>query len=95
MVDDIEFNSAIELYSRVKPALKVKYKEIHKEYDYIKIADIWNYLIQFKWRDSKDLVLSDIVDDILNVDVKKIDKYLKDGIKEKETEIMDEDLDII
>ena len=43
MAKDIEFNSAIELYNRVKPALKVKYKEIHKDYDYIKLADIWNY----------------------------------------------------
>ena len=95
MIDDLEFKSAIDLYNRVLPALNVKYKEIHKEYDYIKIADIWNYLIQYKWRNSKNLVLSDIVDDILNTDIKKIDEYVKKIIKEKETEIVEEDLDII
>ena len=95
MAKDIEFNSAIELYNRVKPALKVKYKEIHKDYDYIKLADIWNYLIQYKWRNAKDLVLSDVVDDILNIENKKIDEYVKKDIKDQEKEIIEEELDII
>ena len=95
MTDDLQFNSAIELYNRVMPALKVKHKEIRKEYDYIKIVDIWNYLIQYKWKEAKDLVLSDVVDDILNIDNKKLDTYVKKIIKEKETNIIEEDLDII
>ena len=95
MTDDLQFNSAIELYNRVMPALKVKYKEIKKEYDYIKLVDIWNYLIQYKWKNAKDLVLSDVVDDILNIDKKKLDIYVKNIIKEQNTSIIEEELDII
>jgi len=42
---DIEFNSAGELYERLKPALKSKVSELRKfGYDYLKSEDIWNYL---------------------------------------------------
>lgn len=78
---DYEFSSKEELYKRVKPALNAKVIELHRlGYSYIKKEDVWNYLIEGKWTKSKDLMLSDIVDDIMHTDAKKIDLYLKGEI---------------
>jgi hypothetical protein len=75
---DIEFKSLEELYQRIKPALMTKKIEMHRSgYTYIKEEDIWNYLKEIKWRNSKDLSLSDMVSDILNTDDINIDSYLK------------------
>lgn len=77
-MEEISFASKEELYHRVEPALKAKLAEIHRlGYSYIQIVDIWNFLIQSKWVQSSNLMLSDIVDDILNVSVDDIDFYLK------------------
>ena len=96
MKNDIEFNSAYDLYIRVKPALKTKLKELEREnYDYIKQEDIWNYLIKNKWKESKGLVLCDVVDDILNVDNKKLDRYVKDIKKQMKEKVELEDLEIL
>ena len=68
-IKDIEFKSVFDLYSRVKPALNIKAKELKREkYDYIKEEDIWNYLIKNKWSEAEGLVLCDVVDDILHAD---------------------------
>ena len=73
-----EFNTKEELFNRVKPALKIKEKDLIKlGYSNITGLDVWNYLIESKWSKSKNLVLSDIVDDILNVDVEALNDYLK------------------
>lgn len=75
---DFAFKSKEELFDRVKPALNAKCQELHRlGYPYIKNIDIWNYLIEIKWKKAKDLMLSDIVSDILHVDNRKIDEYLK------------------
>ena len=72
-----EFNTKEELFNRVKPALKIKEKDLKKlGYSNITSLDVWNYLIESKWSKSKNLVLSDIVDDILNVDVDALNNYL-------------------
>ena len=82
---DIAFNNINELYKRVYPALKSKIKELKKnKIDYIKEVDIWNYLVETRWKNTKGLVLADIVDDILNTDNKKIEDYVKDQIKKME-----------
>lgn len=79
---DIEFNSLQELYNRIKPALKTKMRELHRiGYDYIKEEDIWNYLKETKWMRANDLMLSDMVNDILNSDEIAIDKYMKNKLK--------------
>ena len=55
---DITFNSLEELYERIKPALMTKKEEMkRKGYEYIKEEDIWNYLKEVKWKNSKDLML--------------------------------------
>ena len=78
---DYEFSSKEELFQRVKPALNAKVGELHRfGYTYINQMDVWNYLIENIWIKSKDLMLSDIVNDILHTDNKKIDTYLKGKI---------------
>ena len=57
-IQDIEFDSVLDLYNRVKPALRTKLKELKREkYDYIKEEDVWNYLIKTKWSNAHGLVL--------------------------------------
>lgn len=76
---DYEFSSKEELFQRVKPALKAKLNEFQRlGYSYVQEIDIWNYLIENVWSKAKDLMLSDIVNDILHVKIQKIDDYLKD-----------------
>lgn len=78
---ELEFSSQEELYQRVQPALNAKLAELHRlGYPYIQIVDVWNYLIETKWKKSKDLTLSDIVSDILHVDNRRLDEYLKGSL---------------
>lgn len=80
-VMELEFSSQEELYKRVEPALKAKLAELHRlGYPYIQLIDIWNYLIEVKWRKSHDLTLADIVHDILHVDNRKLDEHLKGNL---------------
>ena len=78
---DITFGSLEELYKRVKPALRTKKEEMRRSgYIYIKEEDIWNYLKEVKWINSKNLSLYQMVSDVLNVDNMLIDKYLKEKL---------------
>ena len=94
---DYEFSSKEELYKRVGPALRAKAVELHRMgFNYIQDVDIWNYLIETKWCKSRDLMLSDIVDDILHVDEKKVDEYIKSKIsKLNRTQYFDSSLEIL
>ena len=85
---DLEFNSLEELYNRLRPALNVKMSELEANgYGYLKQEDIWNYLKEKKWRNSHDLMLSDMVSDILNSDNALIDDYFKEKINEKNRKV--------
>ena len=78
---DVMFNSLEELYKRIRPALKTKKEEMKRMgYIYIKEEDIWNYLKENKWINSKNLLLYQMVNDVLNADNMLIDKYLKDKL---------------
>lgn len=78
---DMKFNSVEELYKRVYPALTTKKYELNRlGYNYIKQKDIWNYLKENKWKNSRGLTLSEMVDNILNCDNKKIEKYIKEEL---------------
>ena len=82
---DFAFSSQRELYERVLPALRAKKVEFNRlDYSYIKEIDVWNYLIERKWRKGKDLSLSDIVNDILNVDCHEVNQYLKGRVVKEE-----------
>lgn len=94
---DYGFSSKEELFKRVKPALYAKSKELERMgYFYIQEVDIWNYLIEKKWRNSCNLMLSDIVNDILHVNNEEINNYLKGKLKDiKRTQYFENKLEIL
>lgn len=78
---DITFASLEELYERLKPALTTKTEEMRRTgYDYIKPEDVWNYLKENKWKNSQNLALHEMVDDILNSEEILIDNYLREKL---------------
>ena len=57
-----------ELYQRLTPVLRMKKEEYEKIYnESITEEDIWKLLINNKWKKGKELMLSDIVHDIINI----------------------------
>lgn len=89
---DIEFGSVQELYERLKPALKSKVSELKREgYAYLNSEDVWNYLKEKKWRNSKNLSLHEMVSDIFNSDNALIDAYFKDKLYIKKRRVYFED----
>lgn len=79
----IEFNSIEDLYKRVRPALTSKVRELKRNnIILVKEEDIWNYLVETKWRTGKGLELFNIVDDILNIDNKELERYVVNKMKD-------------
>ena len=62
------FKSKEELYERLQPALSIKAREYGM---LVNEKDIWNYLVN-EWKNDKDLTLAKMVNDILKLDLKKI-----------------------
>ena len=84
-----EYKSQKELYLALVPGLNVKMRIIrNSEYNYIKKEDIWNYLRTNKWCKDINLCISEMVNDIINVEERLIDKYLKDKLNKEEKEIL-------
>lgn len=82
-MDNIKFNSLEELYNRLVPAMNTKVDELKLVgVTYITVDDIWNYLKINKWSKSRDLTLSECVDDILNTNDLEYKKYMKDKMKD-------------
>lgn len=76
------FTSLTELYIRVEPALDCKVNEIKRSgINYINKEDIWNYLKISIWNYKNNLTLEQMVDDILNIEIDKIDYYVKKEMK--------------
>ena len=76
---DFEFNSQEELFKRVKPALEAKRVELNRlGVKKVKIKDIWDYLVDVKWSSGRELMLSDVVSDILHLDNKRFNSYLRE-----------------
>ena len=70
---DYQFQSLQELFQRVRPALRAKKIEFHRlGYSKIKEMDIWNFLLEEKWKSGKNLMLYDIVSDIMNLECKRL-----------------------
>ncbi len=64
-----EYKNQLELYQGLIPALNVKLKMLKKSnYQDITKDDIWNYLRDNKWKNSIDLTLADMVQDIIHTD---------------------------
>ena len=90
---DVEFNSLEELYNRIKPALTTKKEEMRRNgYVYIKEEDIWNYLKEIKWRNSKNLSLYQMSSDILDTDNMIIDEFLREKLKLKNRKVYFDEL---
>ena len=71
-----EYKSQLELYQGLIPALNVKVKYLKKSTKLnITKEDIWNYLKETKWRNSVDLTLADMVQDILHTDNGELISY--------------------
>lgn len=91
----IEFNSIEELYKRVHPALTSKVREFRRnKINYVKEEDIWNYLIESKWKKSSGLELFNIVDDILTTDNKEIMEYVTNKMQNFKRNINFDDINL-
>ena len=71
----MEYKSEEELFNSLRGAFNVKLRLIKDNYSYIKMIDIWNYLKLNKWIKTKNLSISEMVNDIIDVDIEKIRKY--------------------
>ena len=81
-MEDIKFNSLQELYERLLPAMEAKIFELNNNgVKYITVDDIWTYLKKYKWVNSRDLTLSECVDDILNTSIEDYKKYMRSKMK--------------
>ena len=71
-----EYKSQKELYQGLGPALNLKVKYLRKaKYKEITKEDIWDYLKETKWKNSINLTLSDMVQDILHTDNSEFISY--------------------
>ena len=65
----MEFSNILELKKRVMPALKIRVKELRKKGYNCNEDMLWNWFGRI-WKNSRDLTLSELVDDILNREIK-------------------------
>ena len=80
---DLGINNKIDLYKRLLPALKCKIRELEKYHiKNVRNEDIWNYLLKSKWGNVTGLSLSEMVDDILNLDNNDFKEYMYSSNKE-------------
>ena len=79
----MEFKSQLELYQKLIPVFNVKKRlsKITKHHN-IDNKTIWKYLVINKWKDSYNLQLSEMVNDIITLDLNNIYK-LTEGELEK------------
>lgn len=80
----MDYSSEKELFNDLKGALKVKLIMIKEKYDYISMLDIWNYLKLNKWRYDQNLTISEMVNDIIDVDIIKVDTFIKSQNKKED-----------
>lgn len=82
---DYEFKSLKELYEKVRPALITKVNDLKRlNINYIRPADVWNCLKENKWKKSSNLSLSELINDILELDYSTLELYVKNEIKKTE-----------
>lgn len=71
-----EYKNQLELYQGLIPALNVKLKLLKRNnYNDITKEDIWDYLKERKWKNSVDLTLADMVQDIIHTDNSELVAY--------------------
>jgi len=79
-----KFDSARDLYKRILPALETKVSELKRnDFKYIQTLDIWNFCVQNKWENKKDLRIYEIVDDILNAKDNSLETFVRSNLSYK------------
>ena len=69
------------LFNSLRPAFLVKIRLMKKKkLDYIKMEDIWNYLRMNKWREKKELTISEMVSDIIHVSYFEVLDFVNQNI---------------
>lgn len=82
---ELEFQTLEELYQRLYPALKMKKRELYRlGFSYIQEEDIWNYFRIYKWSKSHNLMLSEMVNDILNTNNQSFQFFLQEKNVQRE-----------
>ena len=90
---EIKFKSLSELYKRLKPALYSKCLDIkRKNINYIKEEDIWNYLVNNVWINKVNLDIYEMVEDIFDLDIIKIDNYVKGLLENRNVNVSKDNL---
>lgn len=84
--NNLGINSKVDLYKRITPALNCKVRELKKLKTTVKQRDIWNYLVKTKWENVKGLELSQMVDDILNLNNDSLLEFLAKNEKIEESD---------
>lgn len=74
----MEYQGLKKLYDDLKGAFNVKIRLMGEEYKHIKIIDIWDYLRINKWSKDEGLTISEMVNDIIDVDIKKVNEYVSE-----------------
>ena len=75
-----EYRSQEELYNMLIPAMNVKLTKFREgQYNDVERDDIWNYLRDNKWKDSVDLTLGEMVNDIIRIDNLVIVNYARNN----------------
>ncbi len=71
----MQYASLKELYILLLPAFNVKKRllSINKNIKFDNIY-IWNYLTENKWKKSLNLTISEIVNDIIDFDISKLEE---------------------
>ena len=97
MEKDFGINNKIELFKRLTPAFNCKIRELNrKNIDYIKKEDIWNFLLKTRWENVKGLDLSQMVDDILNLNNSDLEKYIDEKLNNYKTaDLVNSDIELL
>ena len=69
----MEYSSQLELYLALLPVFKVKHRLLSiTNYKDITDEDIWKHLTLTKWKHSRNLTISEMVNDIIMLDTNNI-----------------------
>lgn len=65
-----KFDNILKLRKKLSPVLRTKVNELRKNGIFnITEQEIWNYLVLTKWKSKQELYLSEMVDDILKLEI--------------------------
>ena len=82
-MEELKIKSASELYKKLLPALSTKVADLKRHnIKHIKEDDIWQYLKKHYWVNSKELSLSEVVNDILSTPNDELINYVSENKKE-------------